>query len=208
MKARATPLWIGSLLLFACGGAEEEVASGVEGDGGTAEEAPKPALEIGFPAVPGWQRGGRQDHGGDEGTSVGYLHAGGDIVLSVFVYDGGNATIPAGAASAEIGAEIEDTVQNIYAVQRLGEYKGVHESVRDIVSLGSDAGRIEFLRSTVDILTKDDTELRTYVYLTSVRDHFVKLRTSSTGVEAEDEARRLEPLLQALGESIAAARDA
>lgn len=193
-----------SFLLLGCGESEPTGSASGSSDAGTSAAPLKAALDITLPKVEGWELLPRMDQGGGDGYRLGYSAPRGAV--TVFVYDRGLAVIPEGAASTEIGQELETTILRIQQMLSMGEYQSVEEVVRDVVHVGDTDNGVEAMRSRVDIVTSSGHELRSFVYLTALRGHFVKIRTSSNGLSEEQEVAAIGPILKAVGGVLADAR--
>jgi len=143
-----------------------------------------------FPAsISGWDKGETADFEKEEpGLGVGIGYSTDVATATLYVYNKGHKTIPAGIGSKAIKAEFAGCKSDIYELEKMGLYKNV--SVIDEGKMKLGYGRkLDFMYSKLE-LTRNDIVYSSWLFLTSYKNHYFKVRmTYPKGGLTDEEVR-------------------
>lgn len=152
-----------------------------EGKSSESPEKPKQTNDaeegIEFPAIDDWDRSAVQNYPDPAlGSSVTYQSAEGGRV-TIYVYNGGQKTIPNGIGDKTVKEEIERAKNEIEQIGKMGVYKDVKEIKNDTVRLGGTGGKVKALRSVYSFKVQG-AAVDSEIYLFGYNNNFIKIRAT------------------------------
>lgn len=134
----------------------------------------------------------------DPRLGVGYGYNAQGALLTVYVYDAGIQDIPDGADSIPVCVEYEVAKQG---VQQTPSYKNTALKTEQLVRL-SPPEDAPLAREAVFELEREERQAISYVWITGVAKHFVKLRFTMLAPHVEEVVEARRAILDALGTAI------
>lgn len=154
-------------------------------------------LAVDFPDVGGWERDEIQKYPVEElGFSVNYESEEGGRV-TVYVYNGGNKSIPNDLSDKVIRNELNSVKNEIRRVADMGYYQNVKEVKNDTITLGGAGGKVKALR-TVYNLSAGGRDLTSEIYIFAHQNRFIKIRATRPRDKDESGNKAVNSLLAQL----------
>lgn len=157
-----------------------------------------------FPAVlGGLQKGNHKEYDTKElGLSVPYSGTNG-AAAEIYLYSGGQSSIPSGTNSALVREELEKSVGVIMAFEKMGAYQDVVKVSESGMKLGSETNARSMLAVCLDYSLvkagKDPREARSYLLLCGYKNLFLKIRFTFPRESTATAEKNLASMLEELG---------
>lgn len=134
-------------------------------------------LAVDFPEVEDWEQSEIQKYPTEDlGFSINYeAKAGGRV--TVYVYKGGQKTIPDDVTDKVIKNELNKAKGEIQKIADMGYYDNLKELKNDTVTLGGSAGKIKALHTLYNFSARDQN-LTSEIYIFGNRNRFIKIRAT------------------------------
>ena len=149
------------------------------------------AIDVAFPdEVGGLALKGREEFSKELGVGLTYERD--RLRGSVFIYNGGIPSLPAGTDSEVVRAHFAQVVDEVKRMESSGQYRAV-SYVGPAVQTTRYAGcGPQFLAREFLMVTRDGVQRPSFAYLTVINGNFVKLRVSymATGSHTRGEVER------------------
>lgn len=162
-------------------------------------------LEITFPEVENWEQSDVTTYPQAElGYSVSYDREGGSRV-TVYVYNGGRASIPDKLDGA-VADQLASAKAEIKTVAEMGVYKNVKEVKSNVKTLAKTGGKIAVAHAAYTLEARG-TKLNSSIYIFPFKNNFIKLRITSPMETDESFDTDMDALLAALDRLFGDAKD-
>lgn len=152
-------------------------------------------LAVNFPEVEDWQQSEIQKYPTEDlGFSINYeARAGGRV--TIYVYKGGQKTIPDDVTDKVIKNELNKAKGEIQKTADLGYYDNLKELKNDTVTLGGAAGKIKALHTLYNFSARDQN-LTSEIYIFGNKNRFIKIRATRPRDDNEDGDKMVADLLK------------
>jgi hypothetical protein len=163
-----------------------------------AQEKPLPGPKISWPEVKGFIKQKPSPFKDKSlGYSLSYFADESSLSATVYVYNLGRESIPAGPRSDAVKAEMLESLNALELNRQNGRYKTLAPAGETIVSPGGKSGA-EFRRRRYEVDITKEGEGVTELYVTVYKDHFVKVRTTFLNKDRAACEKQLAKLMEAL----------
>jgi hypothetical protein len=165
----------------------------------SADELPGP--KIAWPDVKGFEK---QKPNTFKDTNLGYSvsYISENLVVVVFVYNLGLKEIPVGPNSDAVKAEMYESLLALEANKKTGRYKALSPLDEGVVPFGSSKTAPQLRRKRYEIEITKEGPAFAELYVTSYKNHFIKIRATYPRDEKTKSEKAIATLLDALSQEL------